>query len=310
MPPNRDSDLDARSEPELAFKHHHATSLKTLPPRVFECALLFDHLALEDHGPAPTLSVNDPSTDEPWLNPVDDLLKKNASLWTMYIRNEFCRKMAVSKIPIDPQFRAYAIQDYVFLWEYVRQVAVRTVAAPTIPELAEHPKEIYKAYGCAIDWKKTCIDHLNIEESDIEGAKAVKPVKDYLDWMMELGQEGTWLDLHVLILPCLQGYYDIARLIEEEVQEPLNRKFYEYWVKPNIKDTSAKRLREFFGKNISWYYQPDNLRRSAYIFSKTIVLEMRILAYFLGLPLPDLPDRVQNLEVCDTRSETDDRRPR
>ncbi|KAG9049640.1 hypothetical protein FS837_009611 [Tulasnella sp. UAMH 9824] len=221
---------------------------------------------------------------------MDVLLEENNQLWTSYIRNDFCWQMAVSRTPIDPRFKAYAIQDFVWRWEDVRQVAVHTAAAPNIPELAVYSKKIYGTYIYAMDWKKTCIDHLTIDEETLMSAQAAHPVKDYLDWMKQLGREGNWLDLHVLMIPCLQGYYDIARLIEAEAQRPLNHKFYEHWVKPNNTDIHAKRLHEWFDRNSPWYYHtPAKRRRWSYIFRKTTLLEMRMFAYFLGKPLPDDP---------------------
>ncbi|KAF8296951.1 heme oxygenase-like protein [Clavulina sp. PMI_390] len=226
-------------------------------------------------------------------NPVDHLKddKDLCKLWESYTRNEFCRAMFASKKDADKCFRNYAVQDYFYLWEYVRHVARVAACAPTIEMVKDYAQNISSAYAWGERWKEICIRDLNIKPSEFQ-TPCVEPLTNYLKWLEKKylewlknkenhqGQGSTWLDFHVMSIPCIVGYYEIACWFRDEATSP-NENFYEHWVKPNANRVYVDSLRSYFEDSDQWEDDDETWSRWKGLFREALILEHELFKSFV-----------------------------
>ena len=129
--------------------------------------------------------------------------------WRAYIEHDFVRGLAEGTLE-EGAFRHYLKQDYLFLIHFGRAYALATYKSRDITELRH-----------SLDGLKTIIDvelglHIDycrewgISEADLAGLPEARATMAYTRYVLDTGNRGDLLDLHVALAPCLVGYGEIA----------------------------------------------------------------------------------------------------
>lgn len=135
--------------------------------------------------------------------------------WRAYIEHDFVRQLAAGTLPAEA-FRHYLKQDYLFLIHFGRAYALATYKSRDITELRH-----------SLDGLKTIIDvelglHIDycrewgISEADLAGLPEARATMAYTRYVLDTGNRGDLLDMHVALAPCLVGYGVISRWQAEQ----------------------------------------------------------------------------------------------
>lgn len=151
--------------------------------------------------------------------------------WRAYIEHEFVRQLADGTLEQDA-FRHYLKQDYLFLIHFGRAYALATYKSRNIGELRH-----------SLDGLKTIIDlelglHVDycrewgISEAELAALPEARATMAYTRYVLDTGNRGDLLDMHVALAPCLVGYAVVADWINSRagtVRGEANA--YEAWIK-------------------------------------------------------------------------------
>ncbi|APE31634.1 thiaminase II [Halomonas aestuarii] len=129
--------------------------------------------------------------------------------WRAYIEHEFVRRLGDATLE-KGAFRHYLQQDYLFLIHFARAYALAAYKSRDLDELRH-----------AFAGLKTILDvelglHLDycrdwgISEADLARLPEARATLAYTRYVLDTGQRGDLLDLHVALAPCLIGYGEIA----------------------------------------------------------------------------------------------------
>lgn len=135
--------------------------------------------------------------------------------WRAYIEHDFVRQLAAGTLP-EEAFRHYLKQDYLFLIHFGRAYALATYKSRDITELRH-----------SLDGLKTIIDvelglHIDycrewgISQADLAGLPEARATMAYTRYVLDTGNRGDLLDMHVALAPCLVGYGVISRWQAEQ----------------------------------------------------------------------------------------------
>ncbi|MEQ5801496.1 thiaminase II [Halomonas sp. H10-9-1] len=129
--------------------------------------------------------------------------------WRAYIEHDFVRDLGNATLASDA-FRHYLQQDYLFLIHFGRAYALAAYKSRDITEL-RHSLEGLKTIidvelGLHIDY---CRDW-GISEADLAELPEARATMAYTRYVLDTGNRGDLLDLHVALAPCLVGYGVIA----------------------------------------------------------------------------------------------------
>ncbi len=138
-----------------------------------------------------------------------DLTQACQDDWRAYIEHDFVRQLGDGTLEQDA-FRHYLKQDYLFLIHFGRAYALAVYKSRTLPDMRQ-----------AHDGLKAIIDlelglHVNycrewgISEAELAALPEARATMAYTRYVLDTGNRGDLLDMHVALAPCLVGYAVVA----------------------------------------------------------------------------------------------------
>lgn len=135
--------------------------------------------------------------------------------WRAYIEHRFVRELAAGTLGQEA-FRHYLKQDYLFLIHFGRAYALAAYKSRDLAELRH-----------SLDGLKTIIDvelglHVDycrewgIGEAELARLPEARATMAYTRYVLDAGNRGDLLDLHVALAPCLVGYGEIANWLADQ----------------------------------------------------------------------------------------------
>jgi thiaminase/transcriptional activator TenA len=154
----------------------------------------------------------------------DELRRAAEPIWAAQHAHPLVR--AIGDGTLDPeQFRRYVRQDYLFLIEYGRVLALASARAPRLDlqtrfaELARATlgteMELHRAY--ALEW--------GISDAELEAEQPAPETRAYADFLLRTAALGDFAELVAALLPCMWGYAELARALPRPEGE-----LYARWV--------------------------------------------------------------------------------
>ncbi|AEY02782.1 transcriptional activator TenA [Oceanimonas sp. GK1] len=160
----------------------------------------------------------------------NDLKNSCAHNWRAYREHDFVRRLGESTLAPEA-FRHYLKQDYLFLIQFGRAFALAAYKSPTLADL-RHAKAGLDAIidlelGLHIDY----CSRWGISEQELSELPEARATLAYTRYVLDTGNRGDLLDLHVALAPCLVGYAEIARwLVEQPATVRGEANPYEAWI--------------------------------------------------------------------------------
>ena len=160
----------------------------------------------------------------------NDLKKLCEHNWRDYLQHDFVCKLGDGTLAPDA-FRHYLKQDYLFLIQFGRAFALAAYKSPTLSDL-RHAKAGLDAIidlelGLHIDY----CNQWGISEQELAALPEARATLAYTRYVLDTGNRGDLLDLHVALAPCLVGYAEIASWLTKQpatVRGDANP--YEAWI--------------------------------------------------------------------------------
>lgn len=129
--------------------------------------------------------------------------------WDSYCQHAFIKQLGAGTLARD-SFRHYLEQDYLFLVHFARAYGLAVYKSRSIFDLRR-----------ALDSLKAIVDvemglHIqycaswDITERDLMALPEARATMAYTRYVLDAGNRGDLLDLHVALAPCLIGYAEIA----------------------------------------------------------------------------------------------------
>jgi thiaminase/transcriptional activator TenA len=157
----------------------------------------------------------------------DELREAVAEIWEAQHEHPFVR--GIGDGTLDPErFRFYIHQDYLFLIEYGRLLALACARAPRLElmqrfaDLAQSTlrteMELHRAY--AAEW--------GIARAELEAEPIAPATRAYADFLLRTAALGDFGELVGALLPCMWGYSELGRRLAERGR-PANE-LYARWI--------------------------------------------------------------------------------
>ncbi|MFQ5954473.1 MAG: thiaminase II [Kiloniellales bacterium] len=129
--------------------------------------------------------------------------------WRRYVGHEFVRRLADGSLP-EAAFRTYLGQDYLFLIQFARAYGLAAYKAETLNDM----RQAAAAMSGILDVEmglhvRYCADW-GLSEADMAALPEDPACLAYTRYVLERGQAGDSLDLHVALAPCIIGYAEIG----------------------------------------------------------------------------------------------------
>ena len=206
----------------------------------------------------------------------DDLKKSCQAEWQAYIQHSFVQQLGNGSLAPEA-FQHYLKQDYLFLIQFARAFALAAYKSPTLSDLRQAKEGLQAIVDVELDLHISYCKEWGISEQELAELPEARATLAYTRYVLDTGNRGDLLDLHVALSPCMVGYGEIANWLNsraETIRGDSNP--YDTWIKMYESDE----FQEAMQAEIGWLNErladvsPARFRELTRIFSDATRLEI------------------------------------
>ncbi|KAF8547157.1 WD40 repeat-like protein [Imleria badia] len=163
---------------------------------------------------------------------VDELVKESAKAWDDYIGDSFPKQLAKDTVLLNG-FRHYMVQDGLYLEHYYRLRIEAVGKSGDFEEIKKVAAKLAKSLDWVTSFRDDLTDKLGVPKPDVTGEEKSKALLDSIALHEKVLKNGDWLDIHIILLPCILGYYAIATKLLYDSETIRNTIYYPLWILGN-----------------------------------------------------------------------------
>ncbi|MGH2821942.1 MAG: thiaminase II [Thermoleophilaceae bacterium] len=158
-----------------------------------------------------------------------DRLRASASdVWEAQHLHPFATGIGDGSLPLEP-FQVWLRQDWLFLIEYARLLALGAARAPdldTMTRLAgltrailEDEMSLHRSYAA----------EFGISAAELDAERMLPTTQGYTDFLVRTAATGDFAELVAALLPCMWGYSEVGTRLAERDRPPAGSR-YAAWI--------------------------------------------------------------------------------
>jgi thiaminase/transcriptional activator TenA len=157
----------------------------------------------------------------------DELRARADAVWRAQHDHPFVVGLGDGTLDVD-RFRFFIRQDYLFLIEYARLLALATARAPDLATMTAFAELTQAILGTEMDLHRSYCAELGITVADLEAETMVPTTRAYTDFLVRTAATGDFAELVAVLLPCMWGYHEVACTLAARGPSP--EPLYARWV--------------------------------------------------------------------------------
>ncbi|UCG53703.1 MAG: thiaminase II [Candidatus Latescibacterota bacterium] len=166
--------------------------------------------------------------------------EQSGSVWSAILEHPFVRGIGKGDLSRD-RFEFYLKQDYVYLTEFGRVFALAAAKSEQLADMSHFDELLHATLKFEMDLhRRTCADY-GIPPEDLETVEPALVTTAYTNLLIRTCYEGRLADILAVLLPCEQGYVEVATHLKEKGLP--SKKHYRDW----IETYTSKEFRELAG---------------------------------------------------------------
>lgn len=140
---------------------------------------------------------------------LDSLKSAAAEEWRAYTQHPFVRALGDGSL-LEPCFRRYLGQDYLFLIHFSRAYALAVLKSEQLDDMRQAAATLDALLNREIQLHVEFCAGWGLGESDLAAEPEAAQTVAYTRFVLDCGQSGDLLDLLVALAPCVFGYGEIG----------------------------------------------------------------------------------------------------
>ena len=172
----------------------------------------------------------------------ESLRREAEPLWETIHSHPFVRGIGDGTLPL-ARFRFYMCQDYFFLIEYSRVIALAAAKAPRLEEMGRFADLLNATLNTEMDLHRGFAAKFGITDGEMEATRPAPACRAYTNCLLEAAYSGTFGEIAAAMLPCQWDYALIGRELAAR-GKPKNAPLYAEWIEMYAS--------EEFGKLAAW----------------------------------------------------------
>ena len=162
-----------------------------------------------------------------------DLRASADEIWDAQHRHPFVRGIGDGTLDRE-RFRFWIRQDYLFLIEYSRLLALTAARAPDLNTMTRFADLLHDTLHQEMDLHRSYSADLGIDTADLQQEKMARTTRGYTDYLLRTATVGDFAELIAALLPCMWGFNEIGRRLAE--QGLPDDEYYARWIKMYASD--------------------------------------------------------------------------
>jgi thiaminase/transcriptional activator TenA len=137
------------------------------------------------------------------------LQRETDPIFTKILNHPFVLGIGDGKLPED-KFCFYIKQDYLFLIEYSRVLALASAKAQELHIMGKFAELLHSTLNVEMDLHRQYAIKFGISAAELQGAEIAPTAQAYTDHLLQTAFSGSLGEIIAAITPCGWGYYKIA----------------------------------------------------------------------------------------------------
>jgi len=157
----------------------------------------------------------------------DELRAEAAGIWEAQHEHPFVRGIGDGTLDLDA-FRFWVRQDYLFLIEYGRVLALGAARAPDLQTMRRFAELTQETLGTEMDLHRAYCAELGISAEELEAEQMAPTTQGYSDFLVRVAAHGDFASLVAALLPCMWGFSEVGRRLAQRARPADPR--YAAWI--------------------------------------------------------------------------------
>ena len=128
------------------------------------------------------------------------------------------------------RFKHFMTQDYVYLIDYARCLAMGTVKAPDLTTMSWFAGAVDHILNTEMELHRSYCTQLGISAQELEATKHAPTTYSYTSYLLRVAQIGSFGELIAALVPCIWGYWKVGEMLAAD-GEPQNAPHYTEWIR-------------------------------------------------------------------------------
>lgn len=160
--------------------------------------------------------------------PLSSRLRRAADpIWRAQREHPFPQGIADGSLAVD-RFAFYVRQDYLFLVEYARLLAIGAARAPDLATMTRFAQLTTETLTTEMDLHRSLCAELGISAAELEAQSPSPTTQAYTDFLVRTAAQGDFAELAAALLPCMWGYAELGQALAAQGRSPDDR--YARWI--------------------------------------------------------------------------------
>ena len=150
------------------------------------------------------------------------------SIWQKTLTHPFVTELGNGTLPLE-KFQFYMCQDYIFLIEYSRLLALATAKAPDLDTMGRFANLLDATLNREMALHRDFAAQCGIDTSALAATRAAPTAHAYTRHLVRVAALGNLPEIMAALLPCQWGYCEIGRMLDQR-GKPATAPFYCQWI--------------------------------------------------------------------------------
>lgn len=148
-------------------------------------------------------------------------------VWQAQLEHPFLQGIADGTLAPE-RFSFYVRQDYLFLIEYARLLALGAARSPDLATMTRFSELTTEILTAEMELHRSFAAELGIAPAELEAELPSPTTQGYTDFLVRTAAHGDFAELAAALLPCMWGYAEIGQVLAGRGRSPDDR--YARWV--------------------------------------------------------------------------------
>jgi len=167
----------------------------------------------------------------------DELRREAADIWDSGQRHQFVLGIADGTLDAD-RFRFYIRQDYLFLIDYGRLLALACARAPSLELMERFAELTHSTLFTEMELHRALAADWGISRTELERERPHPAMSGYTDFLLRTAALGDFGELVAALLPCMWSYSELGQRLAAGARPADER--YARWIDMYADDEFAR----------------------------------------------------------------------
>ncbi|MDE0205235.1 MAG: thiaminase II [Candidatus Tectomicrobia bacterium] len=158
----------------------------------------------------------------------EQLRRQTADLRRQVLEHPFVKGIGDGSLPLE-SFRFYMCQDYVFLVEYCRVLALAVAKADNLETMGRFAGLLHETLNTEMDLHRAFAARFGITVKGLEDTQGAPGTRAYTQHLLTTAYGGDLADITASVLPCMWDYSHIGQALAAQ-EAPSPQPLYNEWI--------------------------------------------------------------------------------